>query len=162
MSESTAQPTPQLTAVLYNNSGCFPTIIGVGLVVTLFSLLVEAEAPWFLVLIGGTLFFALIAFPSWKQHRHFAQESVVVQGTITRLWSKTIDDGEGGQTTYYYLAYTFPYGQETWQQITAQQCLFAKVGDAVTVRYLPKQPECSQVDWALTLQVTLRAIETAA
>ncbi|MFZ4655802.1 MAG: DUF3592 domain-containing protein [Caldilineaceae bacterium] len=161
MNESTSQPRPQLTAVSNSGSGCFPATISIGLVVIFFSVLDKTSVPWLLLLIGLALLFALLAFSNWNQQHRFAQDSIVAPGTITRLWHEITEDSEAGNTTSYYLAYTFAGGQETRQPITAEQCLFAKVGDAVTVRYLPNQPECSKVDWALTLQATLQDGQTA-
>jgi len=161
LNEPLSLPQPPLNAVSYDNAGCFPFIVGVGLVVIVIAFLSEATVTWLFVLIGITALFARIALPSWQQRRQFAQQSVVTQGAITRLWQETTEDGEGGKSTHYYFAYTFPDGKETRQSITAQQCLFAQPGDVVTVRYFPDQPHLSQVDWQLTLSEKLREIENA-
>lgn len=137
MNEPLSRPRPKLTAVSYANAGCFPLIVGIGIVVTLLAFFGQAGAPWLFLFIGITTLLTLITHSTWQQRRQFAQQSVVIQGQITRLWQETVDDGEGGKSTSYYIAYTFPGGQETKQPITAEQCLFAKVGDAVTVRYFP-------------------------
>lgn len=161
MNEPLFRPHPQLTAVSYDKAGCFPFIVGTGIAVTLLALLGQAGAPWLFLFIGSTTFLALITRSAWQQRRQFVQQSVVTQGQITRLWQETVDDGEGGKSTSYYVAYTFAGGQETKQPITAEQCLFAELGDAVTVRYVPDQPHHSQVDWQLMLREKLRALENA-
>lgn len=134
MNEPRSLPYPKLTAVAYDNAGCFPLIVGIGIVVTLLAFFGQAGAPWLFLFTGITTLLALMTRSAWQQRRHFAQQSVVIQGQITRLWQKTVDDGEGGKSTSYYFAYTFPGGQKTKQPITAEQCLFAKVGDMGTVR----------------------------
>lgn len=137
MNEPRSLPHPQLTAVAYDNAGCFPFIVGTGIAVTLLALFGQAGAPWLFLFTGITTLLALMTRSAWQQRRQFAQQSVVTQGQIARLWQETVDDGEGGKSTSCYFAYTFPGSQETKQLITAEQCLFAKVGDMVTVRYFP-------------------------
>lgn len=161
MNEPLSLPRPKLTAVAYDHAGCFPVIVGIGIMMTFFAFLGQAGVPWLFLLIGITTLLALMTHHAWQQRRHFAQQSVVTQGQITRLWQETVDDGEGGKSTSYYIAYTFPGGQETKQSITAEQCLFAEVGDVVAVRYAPDQPHYSQVDWQLMLSEKLRVIENA-
>jgi hypothetical protein len=161
MSETFAGSAPKLIAVSHSNTGCFPWTLGIGGVVIVIAFLNEVPLTAQLVLLGITALVARIVMPGWVQQRQFVQQSKLVQGTITRLWHKIVEDSEGGKSTYYYFTYTFPGGQETCQSITAEQCLFANVGDAVTVRYLPDQPHLSQVDWAATLSERLCAIENA-
>lgn len=159
MTESITLSQPKLAAVAHNNTGCFLWTLGIGAVVVGIAFLNEATLTAHLVLIGITALMARLVMPSWQQQRQFMQRSVITHGTITRLWHTIVDDSEGGKSTYYHFAYTFPGGQETNQSITAQQCLFAEPGAAVMVRYLPDQPHRSQVDWELTLSEKLRAIE---
>lgn len=159
MNDPLSLPRPQLTAVAYDHAGCFPFIVGIGIMMTFFALLGQADAFWLFLLIGSTTLLALLTRSAWQQRRQFVQQSVVTKGQITQLWQETVEDSENGKSTHYYFAYTFPGGQETKQPITADQCLFAEVGDAVTVRYDPDQPHHSQVDWQLMLSEKLRVLE---
>lgn len=159
MTESVTLSRRKLAAVSHNNTGCFPWTLGIGAVMVGIAFLNEATLTTHLVLIGVTALLARIVMPGWLQRRRFAQQSVVTRGVITRLSHTIVEDGEGGKSTQYHFAYTFPNGRETWQSITAQQCLFAEPGAVVSVRYLPDQPHLSQVDWELTLSEKLRAIE---
>lgn len=96
-------------------------------------------------------FFLLITFRSWYNYRQFMSQSRLVPGVIARLWQNVTEDGEGVQQTQHWLAYTFPDGQETRQAITGHQFFRLDLGDTIIIRYLPKQPHCSQVEWKRTL-----------
>lgn len=79
-----------------------------------------------------------------KRWQTFLRNSTLIDGVITRHWTET--DSEGG--IRYYCAYSFPNGTETCQQICNKEThTQLKIGDTVTVRYLPSDPRRSLLEY---------------
>lgn len=104
------------------------------------SLGIMAEfSPYFVLL----LITMIIYQRARKRWQTFLHNGTLIDGVITRHWTET--DSEGG--IRYYCAYNFPKGTETRQEIFNKEThMQLKIGDAVTVRYLPSNPRRSRLE----------------
>lgn len=76
----------------------------------------------------------------------FLRDSTLTQGVITQRWQTEDTDSEGNRQTHYYVTYTFPEGEATQTWVYERYYQQIKIGDPVTVRYMPSNPQRSLIE----------------
>jgi hypothetical protein len=96
----------------------------------------------FPVLVPLSLYFFWITWRQWRETRLFERRKQVTTGAISHLWF----DRPTGRGKQHYAGYRFGEGQEAYQKVHSRTYGRLAVGEAVTVEYVPDNPQLSRVD----------------
>ncbi len=89
----------------------------------------------------GTLWFAGYEWKQYQLARELDESGIVGQGRITRCWFRR------AKSTTYYVAYEFSGGYGATQSISRRVYNQVSEGQAVPVRYLPRDPNISRMEF---------------